>query len=142
MTVDRKVTGRAMAMPVGIALGTAVSFGVTLLLAGALAFLVLEETVPQNMVGYGSMVILLLASCIGGVVSAGTVKHRRLLVSALTGLCFYVLLLCQTALFFGGQYEGFGVTALVVVIGTAASVGLEMTVGDKKGTYKRNYRTR
>lgn len=118
MVANRKVTGAASAMPVGLAVGLGVSLGTTLLGCAVLAWLIGRETVPQSGIGYGSLVILLTASLLGAGVACGRVKRRRMLVCTLSGLCYFASLVCMTALFFGGQYQGMGVTALVILAGS------------------------
>ena len=69
MVANRKVTGTAAAMPVGLAIGLGVSMGVTLLGSGILAWLINREMVAQSGIGYGSLGILLAASLLGAAVS-------------------------------------------------------------------------
>ena len=57
-------------------------------------------------------------------------------IAALCGLLFYVVLLLMTALFFGGQFDGMGVTLVVVLLGSGA--GGIMTSGKPK-RQKRKY---
>lgn len=142
MVVNRKVTGTAMAMPAGVALGTGLCMGITLLGSMLVAWLVSRETMPENAIGYGSMAILLAASAAGSWLTAKRVKHRRMVVCALTGLAYYLCLLACTALFFGGQYSGMGVTAAVVLAG-CLSVGLLGLKGSGRvGKRGRKYRSR
>ena len=77
---------------------------------------------PQTAIGYGAMIILLAASTIGASISAWKIKRLRLQVCLLSGVAYYAALLCITALFFGGQYQGMGVTALVVLAGTGVAI--------------------
>lgn len=138
MKANHKVTGRAMTIPAGIGFGVLASIAVTVLFSAALAALVLGGNVPQASVGYGSMVILLAASSLGGLAAFAAVKHRRLLVCMLTGLCYFAALLCCTALFFGGQYTGIGVTALLIAVGALVSslAGAGERRGNKNGRRK------
>ena len=118
MTVNRKVTGTAVSMPVGIAMGWTASMVTTLLMSVFVARLISDEILKDTAIGYGAMFILLLASVLGAVVSTAKVKRRRLQVSLLSGIVYYASLLGATALFFGGQYQGMGVTALLVFAGS------------------------
>lgn len=133
MVVNRKVTGTASSMPAGLALGLCASLAVTIVGSILAANLVLRETIPENGIGYCSMVILLLSSVLGAVVSVNRIKHRRLYVCALSGVVYYGALLATTALFFGGQYQGMGVTAMMVLAGCGA-VALLGLKGEKKGS--------
>ena len=123
MGMNQKVTGRAMSMPAGIAVGMLVSLLVTLVGALLLGWLIDSETMTTNSIGYGSMVILLAASALGALVAKNRIKHRTLVVCLLSGTGYYLSLLSITALFFGGQYQGMGVTLALVLAG-AGSVSL------------------
>lgn len=136
MVVDRKVTGTAASMPAGLALGLCASLAVTIVGSILAANLVLKEMLPENGIGYCSMVILLVSSVLGAVVSVNRIKHRRLYVCTLSGAVYYASLLAVTALFFGGQYQGMGVTALMVLAGCGV-VALVGVKGEKRGTSRR-----
>lgn len=134
MVIDRKVTGKAMSIPAGLALGGLGSLAVTLIFSAVLAKLVDAEAVAEESIGYGVMAILLLASFAGAMVSFRRIKRQRLLVCMLSGVVYFGILLSITALFFGGQYEAVGVTGLLVLCGsaTAALLGVREKRGGRK----------
>lgn len=106
------------------------------------AWLIGNEKIPEQSIGYCSMFILLAASFLGAWIAAAKIKHRRLYISILSGLIYYCILLAVTALFFGGQYQAMGVTALVVLAGcmSAALIGLKGERGGRRRAGKRKYR--
>ena len=118
MTVNQKVTGKAVSIPAGIAIGCAASLLITVLGSVLVAKLISYEVLLDTAIGYGAMMIVLLASALGAAVSAAKTKRLRLQVCLMSGAAYYGMLLAITALFFGGQYQGMGVTALLVVGGT------------------------
>ena len=118
MVINRKVTGKAASMPAGLALGGTVSLGITLLLAAIIAKMVSGERVAEENIGYWIMALLFVSSAAGAMMANSRIKRQKLLVTALSGLVYMGLLLSITALFFGGQYEAVGVTALVVMAGS------------------------
>lgn len=122
MVANKKVSGTARSVPAGIGIGTAVSLAITL--AGALltAWLVSTEKISEEAIGYGSMIILLAASTAGAYTAQALIKHQRLLMCVLAAICYFISLIAVTALFFGGQYQGIGVTALVIAAGAAIVV--------------------
>lgn len=134
MVSKRKATGRALSMPAGVAVGVGVSFALTLLGAAVVAWLLSVQRIESAQIGYGSMVTLLVSSALGAVIASGLVKHRHLVVCLASGVGYYAMLLGVTALFFGGQYQGMGVTLLVVLAG-CGSVGL-MLAKPKKAITK------
>lgn len=114
-----KLKGRATAIPVGLAVGGIISLIITLAGAAATAHLVLNERIGENGIGYASIVILLLGSVMGAWGAFSCIKKQRLQICLLSAATYYLLLLAITALFFGGQYQGMGVTAVVILIGGA-----------------------
>lgn len=139
MVLNRKVTGAATTIPSGIALGLLVSLAVTLLGAALTAYLVSAEKIGENGIGYSAMIILALGSAAGAWLSMSKIKRLRMQICLLTGICYYLLLLAMTALFFGGQYEGMGVTALAV-LGGCGAVAILGARGEKRGKarYRKN----
>ena len=138
-----------MSIPGGLALSTAVSLGVTLILSAVVAKMVDAELMGEGAIGYGSLatlltasisgaigygaLITLLTSAIAGAAFAATkIKRQRMLVCFLSGLVYYITLLGITALFFGGQYQGMGITALVI----AGGCGTVILMGMKQGKGK------
>lgn len=115
MYKKKNINGTTMTIPVGIGLGVAVSILLTLLGSAAVAWMVMSETVGEGATGYLAMIILAIATTAGVFVAATLTKRLRLQICMLTGVFFYLLLLGITALFFGGQYQGMGVTALIVM---------------------------
>ncbi len=96
----------------------------------------------ESAIGYGAMGTLALASLCGALTAIWRIKRRYLVMCLCSGLCYFVCLLCCTALFFGGQYAGMGVTALVVLGGSlcAALSTLRKGTGHKRARVK--YRAR
>ena len=135
MIVNQKVTGRISSVPAGIAIGEGVSMILTVIGALVTAMLVDRGMIPEERIGYGSLLTLLVASVTGAIVSWKRIRHRRMMVCMIHSVGYYLLLLSITALFFGGQYEGMGVTALVVLAGglCVALMGLK---GERKGNLK------
>lgn len=120
MVTNRKVTGKAATMPGGLAIGGLVSGALTIALAGLTGKMVDMGTVPEEGIGYLALAILLLSSGAGAAVAARRIKRQRLAVCLMAGVVYYLFLLGLTALFFGGQYTGMGVTALAVLAGSGA----------------------
>lgn len=111
-----KGRGRVMSMPAGIGLGIGVSYGIMLLGAAILAWLILTERVGESAIGWGSMLILTVSAAIGVIAAWRSIRHRRLFVTGLT-LAGYYLALLATALAFGGGFTAMGTTAAMVALG-------------------------
>ena len=136
MVANRKVTGRASSVPAGLAAGVITAMGITLLTSLLVAYLVSGEFIEQDKIGYGAIAVLLLSSGIGARLAITKIKKMPIQIAALCGLLFYIVLLLMTALFFGGQFDGMGVTLVVVLLGSGA--GGIMTSGKPK-RQKRKY---
>lgn len=116
--LNKKVTGKAVGMPMGILIGVLVSVAITLVCSAVLAWLIGAEKMRVDSVGYGAAVVLFLASFIGALTAVTRIKRLRTQVCLITGGIYYLVLLATTALFFGGQYQGMGVAAIFVIIGS------------------------
>lgn len=134
---DRKITGRAASIPAGLAVGALVSMAVTILISAIGAHLIISKIVPQEQIGYCSIFALLAGSILGAVTASKKVKHKNLVVSFLSGLVYFFILLAATALFFGGQYEGMGVTFIVILLGTAAAALITSREGNRRSNRRR-----
>ena len=137
MVANKKITGRATSLPAGLAIGAVCSLAATLILTAILAKLVEAETLPAEKVGYGIMV-LLVSSFAGAMISFGRIKRQRMLVCIVSGVIYFAMLMSMTALFFGGQYSAVGTTALLVLAGSgaAALLGLRQGRGAKRTKIK------
>lgn len=117
MVLNKKVTGKASSIPGGLFAGAVVSLVSTLVLAMVTAWLVHTEILREASIGYCVIGILLLSAICGTWIANRKIKRQKLLVCLMSGVIYYAILLSMTALFFGGQYTGMGVTALVVLSG-------------------------
>lgn len=138
MVLNQKPTGRALSMPGGLLVGAVWSLGITLVLAAVIAKLVDSEVMPESSIGYCVMGLLTAASLIGSLAAFRKIKRQRVLVCLISGGIYYGILLAMTALFFGGQFTGMGVTALMILIGSgaAALAGLREGRGGSKKRLK------
>lgn len=91
-----------------------------------LAKLVDSEVMEWDNIGYGVMVMLLVSAFAGAMGAISKIRHKRMLVSALSGVVYIAILLSITALFFGGRYQAVGVTSGLAMAGslTAGLLGL------------------
>ena len=140
MVANRKVTGRASSIPAGLGIGTAVALGITILGSIITAMLVNNQTIGEESIGYCAMGISLLSSGVGAYTAQAAVKRQRLIMCAAAAGCYYISLLGMTALFFGGQYQGMGVTALVILCGAALVVLLGAKGGGAHNKKLKKYR--
>ncbi len=119
--MKRKASGRSMSASAGVGLGIGVSAAVTLVGAMALAWLVNREQIPQGQVGWGCMLIHILAAASGCTAAWRSIRHNRLPVTTMTVTGYYLLLLMM-AMAFGGGFTGMGTTAATVSCGGALTL--------------------
>lgn len=117
MAKRQKVTGRASSVPGGLAAGAAVSMAITVGLTLWMALLLDHESISWDTAGYGIMAMILLSAFFGAWTACGRIRRQRLLVCLMSGGVYFAILLSVTALFFGGQYQAVGVTALLIAGG-------------------------
>ncbi len=134
----KKHKTKASNIPMALAVSTAVSMSITLLAAASMTFLIAGETLQLESSDVAVLGILLLASLAGSWVAIKGAGEKPWLLGLLSGGLYYLLLLCCTALFFDGQYQGLGATALAVLGGSLGAVLFTMRKGSGKG--KRRYR--
>lgn len=142
MVQNHKVTGTASSMASGLALAALCSILITVLGSVLSANLVLNGMIPEKSIGYCSMVILLVSSAAGGLTAMARIKHRLLFVCIVSGIIYYLTLLGAGLFLFGGQLQGMGATALMVLCGsgTVALLGAKGKSSGKKGR-RRGYRS-
>ena len=142
MTVFSVSGGKAASMPVGFFLGGVASLVVTIVTSGILAWLVISQKISENQIGYGVMVLLILASFSGAEVSYRKIKRQRLVVSMVAGVIYFGILLSMTAFFFGGQYNAVGESALMVLCGCGLAFLLKKgeKASLKTGKKRKGYR--
>lgn len=126
MVMNQKLTGTASAMPSGLLKGALVGIGITLVGAAVMSALILREVLRETAIGYSAMGVILVSAFAGAMAAMNTVKQRPAVVAVLSGLIYYAVLLGANALFFKGEYEGLGVTALLVLAGVGTALLLKM----------------
>ena len=106
-------------IPVAILFAVIVSLLVTVLGSSVVSFLIHHELIQETAMVYGVIILLLASSYAGGVTGYGKAKEKRLLVSMLSALFYFLILMAMTAIIFGGKYSGIGVTGMVIFCGAA-----------------------
>lgn len=117
----KQMTGRASSIPAGLGAGAAVSVLVTIVGTAVLARLLDRETIQWGAVGYGILIMVMLAAMLGSITAVKKIKRQPGIVCLLSGFVYWGILLSITALFFGGQYEAVGVTLLLIVGGNGCA---------------------
>jgi hypothetical protein len=120
MLLKKKVMGRSLGIPVGLAIGAVVSLLITIGAAALFAWLLSAEKIGEGAVESLRMLTHCISAIAGSIVSYILVKRMRLQVCLISGVCYYILLIGMTALFFGGQYSALGISALIILVSSGA----------------------
>ena len=142
MVANQNERGTAASVPVGLATGLGISLLLTVIMAALTAWLEGEGVIQDTAIGYGAMLTLLVSALFGALTAAGKIKRQRAIMCAASGLCYFLSLICITALFFGGQYEGVGVSALLILGASAAAIFLPGRGGKSTTVRVRKLRNR
>ena len=142
MVQNRRATGTATSMAVGLAIGAATALFILGIAATLIAWLVLGGRMPVSGIGYGVMVAHLLAVCIGGLIASKAIKHRKMFVCLIIGCVYYLCLIGCTAMFFGGRYQGMGITALIIAVASGLTGWLISRGDNHRNKRYKKYRNR
>lgn len=112
----KKTTGRAPSLGKKLITALAWAVGWTLVASLAVAWMLDREILRMEQTGYASMIILLISGLLLAK-KAGTGTDKMIGAFLGAGL-YYFCLLTVNWLFFGGNFTGFAVTLVVLVIGT------------------------
>lgn len=139
MVVNRKPTGRAVSMAAGLGIGAGFALIWSILGTMVTAKILDMQMIPESAIGYCTAIILATASFGAAMIAYGKIKRLRTAVCLASGGIYFLMLLCMTALIFGGQYTGVGVTALMILAGSGAAVllGLNSRGGKTHRGYKK-----
>lgn len=134
-------SGKTCSVPQGLLYGGLISILVTTSIAALLAKLVDIGKIPWDWIGYGTMILLFLSAFLGAATANRVIRRQRFVISIMSGLVYFGILLSVTALFFGGQFEAVGVTGLLILAGCgcAGLLNFEEKRGGKRRKPKKPY---
>ena len=115
---SNKDKGLPQALIIGLLTGIVVSLaGVSLL-----AYLIESESIDISGMKAGCIVIHLVGAALSGLAAYSVMKRQRVIVCAISTLCYFLMQVGMTAMFFGGQYQGIGAGILAIVGGGVLSI--------------------
>ena len=134
----KKQTGRSPSLTNAVLKGTGIAVVWTVLCAMMIAQLINSEVMPMESVGYCSMAVHLSAVYLGALAGKRKAAHMGDAAAGITGGCYYVILLMVNTLFFGGQFDGLGVTLALVVLSSGMVI---LTAGKgRSGKHRGRYK--
>ena len=137
MATTIRHNGRTMSVPGGMAIAAIISMGITLLAATVMAAMLNAEKISWQQTGYWIIAVLFLSAYAGSKGAYAAIKRRRLAISLMSGGLYWGLLLCITALFFGGNYDAVPETAAVIVAGSGCAAMVSLPQRQTKPKKKR-----
>ena len=140
MGINWKSKGAASSIPWALAISAIVNIVITLTGGAITAYLLLTERIGENGIRYASMIILLISAIMGAWSAYSCIKKQRLQICMMSAGVYYLLLMAITALFFGGQYQSMGITAVIILVGTVLVAILTGKDSGKIRFKKRAYR--
>lgn len=123
MPYKTKTPTKSASIFAGLAMGLAVSWITTAVMAIGITLLIAGERVGETLLAPAAVVTVLLATFAGAWTAAQKVAVRRLIVCLAGGGIYFLSLLCCNALFFDGTYQGI-LPALLTVLGASLVTGL------------------
>ena len=141
MTSLMKRSGKTGSIAEGLLFSAIISTAITFLISVLLASLLNKEKITWEQAGYWIMCMLFAASFIGAKTAVLVVKRQAIVIALMSGILFWGLLLCITALFFGGNWSSVWETAAIITAGWGTAVLLGIKKRGKQGrSYRKGYR--
>lgn len=119
-------TGKSLSFPGGMTVSGITSMSITILASVIIAQMLDSGQITWEQSGYWIMGMLLLSAFLGAKAAIVTIKRQKLAVSMMSGILYWGIMICVTALFFGGNYDAVLETAALIIAGSgcAAMVSL------------------
>ena len=133
------IAAKSKSAPGSIAFGATVSLVITLIAAAIVAALIESGKISSRGMGFAVMIILMVSSLAGSLIASKRSATKKMIISVLSAACYFVALLCITALFFDGAYKGIPATALVVGAGGIAAGLIPIKQGSRGKIRKRKW---
>jgi hypothetical protein len=121
MAITTTRTGTTGSIVKGMTVGAIISFIITIIGSIMIASCLNLEKITWEEAGYWIMGMLFLAAFIGGKGAHAVIKRQRIAVSLMTSFLYWGILLCTTALFFGGNFGPLFETAAIILAGCISS---------------------
>ena len=122
MTRTTRIKGTESPIPGALLKGGLLSIGITIAGAALMSLLIVREVLKESAIGYSAMAVLLAASFLGALTSMKTAKKRLAVVSMLSAVVYFLILIGGNALFYRGEYAGSGATGLVILAGAGSAL--------------------
>ena len=123
MVYKQKHMIKGSSMPVIIGVGLIVGWIITILLALAMATIISSGNDKEYLIGTSSIIAVILSSVVSAILVSKRTEHNKMIFALISGIVYFISLLCVNALFYDGTFTGVGYYALLI-LGASISVGL------------------
>lgn len=132
--------GKASTVASSMVMAGLTSMFTTIIATAVITNFIHTEKIAWNHAGYWIMVMLFISSFIGGKYAIYAAQMPKMIISLMSGLLYWGLLLCITAIFFGGNFESVWETAGVILAGCGCSALLGLPNSKNRKKSARAYR--
>ena len=132
MAKTSKRTGNAKSIRSGLAIASLRSMAITFVVSAGIAALLETEKITWTDAGYWIMGMLYLSSFVGSKFAVMFIKRQKLTIIIMTSILYWGLLLCLTALFFGGDFSAIWETAGIIAAGAGSAALISFPSRKKK----------
>ncbi len=123
MGYKQKHMMKGSSMPVIVGVGLIVGWIITIVLTLAMATIISSGNDKEYLIGTSSIIAVILSSVVSAILVSKRTEHNKMIFALISGLVYFISLLCVNALFYDGTFTGVGYYALLI-LGASISVGL------------------
>ena len=123
MGYKQKHMMKGSAMPVIVGVGLIVGWIITIVLTLAMATIISSGNDKEYLIGTSSIIAVILSSVVSAILVSKRTEHNKMIFALISGIVYFISLLCVNALFYDGTFTGVGYYALLI-LGASISVGL------------------
>lgn len=102
-------------IPFALLAGWLTAWVTTMLLTLITTFLLAGEHISERAMAPAAVITISISALISAMVAAEKTTEKRMIVCMINGGVYFLSLICCTALFFDGIYQGIGSAALTVI---------------------------
>ena len=122
MPITTNRAGTAGSIVRGMAIAAAISITTTILLSVLIASSLNHQKITWTEAGYWIMGMIYITAFTSGKSAYMIIKHQKMAVCLMSGFLYWGILLCTTALLFGGNFGPIWETAGIIIAGSITSI--------------------
>ena len=136
---SKKRWAKGASIPFALLTGWITAWVTTMLLTLITTFLVAGEHISESAMAPAAVITISISALISATVAAENTAEKRMMVCLINGCVYFLSLICCTALFFDGTYQGIGSAALTVIGCSLVSGFLSIRQKRQKNQYLKKH---